>query len=139
MAQSALAIAYGKSALWKSPAYASATADASSATITLTDVTSGGLVLLPSANVGTVDCTKSAGQCGWASLQFNDAAATWVNATVSLTADAKGIVLTAPPPAGSSAVVATSYAWAAIPFMTVYSADADLPVLAWKRNITASV
>ena len=138
MARSALAITYGQGALWKSPAYASAVAGAGSATITLTDVTAGGLVLQPSANVGTLDCTKSAGQCGWAALQFNDPAGTWVNATVALTGDAKGIVLTAPPPAGASAVVATSYGWAAVPFMTVYSADADLPVLAWKKNITAA-
>jgi len=140
LAKSALALAYGQAAPWRSPTYASATATgAGSATIALADVGAAGLALRASANAGTVDCAAAGtkGSCAWAALQFNDAAKTWVNATVSLTADAQGMVLTAPPPAGATAVVATSYAYNAIPFMTVYRADADLPVRGWSRAIAA--
>jgi hypothetical protein len=38
------------------------------------------------------------------------------------------------PPPGATRVIATSYAWADVPFMTVYTKDYDLPVLAW--NVT---
>ena len=135
LAASALDIQYGQTVPWKSPSYKSAVAGASSATVTLNDVGPAGLVLIPSANAGTVNCTASAGSCVWASLQFDDAAKTWVNASVALTSDAQGIVLSAPPPAGSSTVIATSYAFGAIPFMTVYRADADLPVREWMESV----
>ena len=138
LAKSALALQYGQAVAWISPSYASATAGAGSATIALTDVAAAGLVLLPSANAGTVNCTDAktgAASCTWAALQFDDAAKSWVNATVGLTPDAQGIVLTAPPPAGATKVVATQYAYNAIPFMTVYRADADLPVRGWLRAV----
>ena len=137
LAKSALALQYGQAAPWKSPSYAGAAAGAGTATITLSDVSAAGLVLLPSANAGTVNCTdpKIAGSCAWAALQFDDAARSWVNASVALTADAQGIVLAAPPPAGATKVVATQYAYNAVPFMTVYRADADLPVRGWMRDI----
>ena len=132
LGNAALALQYKKSVTYKSPSFASAQLGAASATITLNDVTPAGLVLLPSANAGTVNCTASKGTCAWAALQFDDPANSWVNASVALTADAQGMVLSAPPPAGSSKVTASSYAWGAIPFMTVYLADADLPVRAWR-------
>lgn len=138
LARSALALQYGQAAAqWKSPNYAGATAGAASATIALSDVPAAGLVLLPSANAGTVNCSdpKVAGSCAWAALQFDDAARSWVNASVSLTADARGIVLAAPPPSGATKVVATQYAYNAVPFMTAYRADADLPVRGWLRAV----
>lgn len=100
LANSALALQYKKSIAWKSPSYkgAAAGADSASATIALNDVTPAGLTLKPSANVGTLNCTASAGVCAWASLQFNDAKNSWVNATVGVTADGQGMVLAAPPP-----------------------------------------
>jgi hypothetical protein len=72
-----------------------------------------------------------------AQTQFNDAKKTWVNASVALTADGQGMVLAALPPAGASAVTGTSYGWGAVPFMTVYLADAglDLPVQAWQSAL----
>lgn len=135
LAASALAITYGQAAPWLSPSYKSAVGGAASATVALNDVGAAGLVALPSANAGTVNCTASAGSCAWAALQFDDAAKTWVNATVSLTADAQSVVLAAPPPAGSTKVIATSYAFGAVPFMTLYRADADLPVREWQETI----
>ena len=83
---------------------------------------------------------KKAGSCAWASVQFNDAKKTWVNATVGLSADKQGVTLSAPAPAGAKAVVATSYGWGAVPMMTVYRADMEgedgqLPVLTWNRTL----
>ena len=131
LGDSALAIAYKAGNAWKSPSYASAVYGSDSATIALNDVSPAGLVILPSANAGTVNCTAQKGVCAWAGLQFDDAAKTWVNASVGLTADGKGMVLTAPAPSGSTTVTASSYGWGAVPFMTVYLADMDLPVRAW--------
>ncbi len=139
LANSALALQYKKRLTWKSPSYKSAAAgaDGASATIALNDVTPAGLALRPSANAGTLDCARSAGVCAWAALQFNDSKGSWVNATVALTADGQGMLLAAPPPAGATAVTGTSYGWGAVPFLTVYLADAglDLPVQAWQAAL----
>lgn len=138
LANSALALQYKQPITWKSPSYASVSSTtANSATIKLNDVTPAGLLMRPSANEGTVNCTSSKGVCAWASLQFDDAAATWVNATLAISGDNQGVVLTAEPPSGSSKVVATSYGWGAVPFMTVYLADSDLdlPLMAWNQTV----
>ena len=108
---------------------------AGSATIKLTNVLPAGLVILPSANEGTLDCNTNPNTCAWAGLQFNDAAKTWVNATVGLSSDKQSIVLSAVPPAGASAIVTTSYGWGMVPFLTVYRADRDLPVRAWQKPV----
>ena len=72
--------------------------------------------------------------------RFDDSAKSWVNATVALTSDKQGMVLSASPPSGAKNAVATSYGWGSIPIMTVYRADMDgedgqLPVLTWNRTI----
>jgi hypothetical protein len=103
--------------------------------VALNDVTAAGLALRPSANIGTINCTSAAaGLCAWAALQFNDAAGTWTNASVAVSSDGQGLVLSAQPPAGATKVVASSYAWGAVPFMTAYLAEpgTDLPVQAWR-------
>jgi hypothetical protein len=135
LAKSALEISYGKSlGGWRSPTYKSAAATGAGAvTVALNDVPAAGLTLLPSANQGTVNCTASAGSCAWATISF-DVGGT-VNATLSLTSDGQGLVLTAPPPPGATKAVATSYAYGAIPFMTAYRADADLPVRQWNASL----
>lgn len=151
LANAALSIVYGQKINWRSPTYASATAGsaeaAGSVTVMLNDV-EGGLVIKDAFNyhtgAGRDNCAaqnaKVADSCAWASVQFDDAARSWVNATVSLTKDTKGIVLTAPPPAGATKAVATSYGWGSVPMMTVYRADmagedGQLPVLTWNRTI----
>ena len=148
LAASALAIVYQKPIAWRSPSYAYAVSPANGVlTIWLNDVTPAGLVQinepynLPGLGAG-VNCTAlnqayGDGTCAWAALQFNDAAASWVNATVSIAPSAQQMVLTAPPPTGSTAIIASSYGYGAIPMMTVYLADRDLPVLTWEKNITA--
>merc|ERR1712083_168548 len=86
---------------------------------------------------------KTPRTCAYAELQFDDAAKTWVNASVSIGADKKTMVLCASPPAGSKTVTASRYGWGAIPMMTVYRADLDgedaqLPVLPWSHNLIPS-
>ena len=73
LGNSALALQYKQAVVWKSPSYASAAAGAASATITLQDVPPGGLTLKPSANTGTLDCTKNANVCAWAALPLASA------------------------------------------------------------------
>merc|ERR1712046_437219 len=98
------------------------------------------------AEKGGTDCpalnAKTPRTCAWAELQFNDAQETWVNATVSLSADKKSMVLAATAPVGATAITRTSYGWGSVPMMTVYRADMDgkdgqLPVLTWNRAISA--
>jgi sialate O-acetylesterase len=148
LANAALSIVYGQNIVWRSPTYASAKATGpGQVTVQLNDVTPAGLVLKPPFNIRAegANCpalnAKTPGTCAWAELQFNDAKNTWVNATVSIGADKKTMILAATPPAGASAITASSYGWGAVPMMTVYSADRDgedgqLPVLTWNRPIS---
>jgi len=141
-----MANVYGQDVNWRSPTYAKATATgAGVVTVSLNDVLEAGLVLKPAANARTSgNCAtmnaKTPATCAWAAVQFNDKAKSWVNATVALTADKKGMALTAPVPTGATAAVASSYGWGDIPMMTVYRADmqgedGQLPVLPWNRPI----
>lgn len=133
---SALSKVYGQNIAWESPSYAGiASLAPGSATIKLTNVLPAGLVILPSANEGTLNCATTPNTCAWAGLQFNDAQKTWVNATVGLSSDRQAIVLSAVPPAGASAIITTSYGWGMVPFLTVYRADRDLPVRAWQQPV----
>jgi hypothetical protein len=134
---------------WRSPTYASAKvmldfSRSSVVEVTLNDVEDG-LVLKDAFNFHTAgDCVqqnaKIPDSCAWASIQFDDSAHTWVNATVSLSSDTKSMVLTAATPAGATKAVATSYGWGSVPMMTVYRKDMEgkdgqLPVLTWNRTI----
>ena len=147
LANAALSIVYDKGINWRSPTYAAAAQTGSGeVTVWLHDVLDAGLVLKDPHNIHTAgDCTKANqcafwAQCAWASIQFDDSAKSWVNATVALTSDKQGMVLSASPPSGAKNAVATSYGWGSIPIMTVYRADMDgedgqLPVLTWNRTI----
>ena len=146
LANAALSIVYDKGINWRSPTYAAAAQTGSGeVTVWLHDVLDAGLVLKDPHNIHTAgDCTKAnqkaPGSCAWASIQFDDSAKSWVNATVALTSDKQGMVLSASPPSGAKNAVATAYGWGSIPMMTVYRADMDgedgqLPVLTWNRTI----
>merc|ERR1712232_1062687 len=112
-------------------------------------VTDAGLVLKPPFNANDEkDCVtadaKTPRTCAWAELQFDDPKKTWVNATVSVHADKKSMVLKASVPKGASLPIASSYGWGAVPMMTVYRADMEgedgqLPVLTWNRPLTKSL
>ena len=60
------------------------------------------------------------GQCAWAGLEV--AGEGWVNATVAVSSDGQGLVLTAGLPASSAGadrlVIGSSYGWGPIPMMT---------------------
>ncbi len=73
-------------------------------------------------------------------MQFD--AGGWVNATVTLSADTKSVVLSpiGGAPAGATKAIATSYGYGSVPMLTVYRADmagqdGQLPVLPWNRTI----
>merc|ERR1711972_705815 len=117
-------------------------------TITLKDVLDAGLKMKDAFSLHTAgNCTalnaKTPRTCAYAELQFDDAVKTWVNASVSIGADKKTMLLTASPPPGSKTVLASRYGWGAIPMMTVYRADMDgqdaqLPVLPWSRSLSST-
>ena len=114
LANAALSIVYEKGINWRSPTYAAAAQTGSGeVTVWLHDVLDAGLVLKDPHNIHTAgDCTKAnqkaPGSCAWASIQFDDSAKSWVNATVALTSDKQGMVLSASPPSGAKNAVATS-------------------------------
>ena len=147
LANAAMAIVYNKPINWRSPTYLSAKAGATlgEVTVSLNDVLAVGLTLKPPFNARTAgNCAtanaKKAGSCAWASVQFDDAKKSWVNATVGLSADKQGMTLSAPAPAGAKAAIATSYGWGSVPMMTVYRADMEgedgqLPVLTRNRTL----
>jgi len=147
LAAAALHIVYGKGNAWRHPTYKSASASGTaSLTVSLNDVAATGLVLKQAANAvpgGATDAwcqTTNAGNpftCAWASLQYDDAAATWVNATVGLSADAQKLVITpaAAVPAGATRITASTYGWGSIPLLTVYDTVTDTPVLPFNQTV----
>ena len=151
LANAALSIVYGRPLNWRSPTYASAAATTAIGvavvTVSLHDV-EGGLVLKPAFNHGMPPMlrgcaalnTANPGTCAFGSVQFNDAARSWVNATVGLSVDKKAIELVALAPHGATKAIATSYGWGSVPMLTVYRADMDgedgqLPVLPWNKTL----
>ena len=112
LANAALSIVYGQPINWRSPTYATATATAIgtgrsvSVTVVLHDVEAAGLVLKDAFNQrkppmlrGCASLNKAnPGTCAFGSVQFNNAARSWADATVGLSAvvgsieGAKGIV-----------------------------------------------
>ena len=133
---------------WRSPTYASGSQNfPDTVTVWLHDVLEAGLVIKEAPNLpaNAAACpglnAKAPYTCAWAAIQFNDKAATWVNASVSLGAEKQTLVLVAEAvPTGATKAVATSYGWGAIPMLNVYRADMDgedgqLPVLPWNRTL----
>ena len=148
LANAALAIVYNKGINWRSPTYASGSQNfPDTVTVWLHDVLEAGLVIKEAPNLpaNAAACpglnAKAPYTCAWAAIQFNDKAATWVNASVSLGAEKQTLVLVAEAvPTGATKAVATSYGWGAIPMLNVYRADMDgedgqLPVLPWNRTL----
>eukprot|EP00746_Dinoflagellata_sp_MGD_P167752 gnl/MRDRNA2_/MRDRNA2_98627_c0_seq1.p1 gnl/MRDRNA2_/MRDRNA2_98627_c0~~gnl/MRDRNA2_/MRDRNA2_98627_c0_seq1.p1 ORF type:complete len:540 (+),score=86.72 gnl/MRDRNA2_/MRDRNA2_98627_c0_seq1:89-1708(+) len=146
LANAALSNVYRQGINWRSPTYKSAMQTGKGELLVyLNDVIDSGLVLKYPHNAQIVrDCAqlnkRAPHSCAWAELQFNDASKSWANASISLSADKMSIVLAASPPTGATAIIGSSYAWGAIPMMSVYRADmagtdGQLPVLAWNRQI----
>ena len=146
LANSALALQYNKPTAWKSPSFASQNCNspaAGSVTVTLQDVGGNGLRddQYPFNYLGgSFDCNKHIGKCAWAELQLSNGS--WVNATISLgeekvTKESNHVSVTLSTPASAGVVVASRYGWGAVPMLSIYDKDTDLPVLPWRENCTA--
>jgi len=141
LANSALALEYGRDVAWRSPSFASQVASAAppSVKISLSDVSAAGLrddVYPFNYLGGAFNCSAQAGKCAWAELLLADGS--WVNATLSL-ADGSALTLTASavPAASAGAPLASRYGWGAVPMLSLYDRGTGLPVLPWYENITA--
>jgi len=158
LANSALALQYGKQVPWRSPSYVSAGVHvdqgAISVKVQLADVNEAGLTTdVYPFNYDTVhhgrfpydpvDCAKLdadiPGTCAWASIHISGIG--WVNATVTTTPDKSGLVLSASAPESTIGLTvdATAYAWGPIPLMNAYDLKSGLPVLPWNRTVNSSV
>lgn len=76
-------------------------------------------------------------QCAWASIEVGGS---WHNATVAVAPGGQSLILSASVPAAAATdapavATATSYGWGPIPMMSIYSKDADLPVLGWNEPL----
>ena len=94
LGDSALAMVYNQKISWQSPSYKAVKAVSRDSAVIQLDsyVNEAGLVLRPSANTGTLNCSANPNVCATAMLQFNDRGKTWVEAKVGLTADRQGMV-----------------------------------------------
>jgi len=145
LARSALAMHYGEQVQWRSPSYGFATAavtgNTATVTVSLSDVSSGGLVVVdrPYNMIDGLNCTdlnaKQAGTCAWATIEIQGGQS--FNATASVDASGTKVVLRATVPSGvtSAQLVATSYGFGAIPMMNVYDRTTGLPVLPWHMQM----
>lgn len=141
LANSALALHYGKNVMWKSPSFYSQVASASppAVTVTLQDVSSRGLRddQYPFNYLnGAFNCVPSTppGMCAWATLLLFDGQ--WVNASISVTGNQMKLVALE-----SSSLFppkASSYGWGAVPMMSVYDRQTELPLLPWIELVPQS-
>jgi hypothetical protein len=136
---------YGQPVEFANPAYLDATGrSVSNATHTVITVTVAVAAASPLQLRGWEPASNSshcptergvnASYCDWFAVQVNDSGGTWLNASVALTADARGVVLTAVAGAPGLAAVATRNGWSDWPVVTVYS-QGGLPLLTWNRPL----
>ena len=141
---------YGLPVAFRNPGYGGAVGfSASNATHTTLTVRvalaagtepAGGLVLRgwePDSNSSHCPTERAvnASACSWFAIQVNDAAGSWLNASVALQeGGGAGIVLTAVAPGAGLAAVATRNGFSDWPVVTVYSRD-GLPLMTWSRPL----
>ena len=136
---------YGLPVEYANPAYVDATGrSVSNATHTVITVTVAVAAASPLQLRGWEPASNSshcptergvnASFCDWFAVQVNDSGGSWLNASVALTADARGVVLTAVAGAPGLAAVATRNGWSDWPVVTVYS-QGGLPLLTWNRPL----
>ena len=82
-----------------------------------------------------VERSINASLCDWFAIQADDANSTWHHATVALTADGRGLNLTAVVAGAGLAPVATKNGYSDWPVVTAYN-KAGFPVLTWSKPIT---
>jgi len=144
LANSALQQVYGQNIAWQFPRYASAVASTSGTTVTVTIQFQSGSIgtglttdvpapaLAAQANVCVTGLTPD--ECGWPTIQVNDASKSTLNAKAALTSDKQGIVLTATAPASDLKAISTSYGragWA----VTTFFNSLGLPVIPWYEQL----
>ena len=140
---------YGLNVPWRNPEIADATAlgvsNTSHTSLTVTvsfkpgSITTAGLVLrgydsMSNSSHCPTERAVNASYCDWFSIQSNDGAFTWHNASAALSPDSQRIVLTAVVPQPGLAAVATRNGWSDWPVVTVYSAE-GFPVMPWLSPI----
>jgi hypothetical protein len=74
--------------------------------------------------------------CDWFAIQVNDNMQSWYNASVEITSDGFGILLSILVPQKGLAAIATRAMWSDWPVVTIYSVN-GLPLLPWLRLINA--
>jgi len=145
LGDSALALQYGKQIHWRSPTYVKANTlletptandaeQSPSIVIEFGHVSDKGLYFMekPFNDINGLDCSKQLPDtCAWPQVLLNGKG--WVNATLSLQGRNQVVMTAADGMTGQ--IVATSYAWGAIPMMTIYDAGTNLPVLQWREKI----
>jgi len=146
LVNAALQQVYGRSIAWQFPRYASATAATSGTTITVNvrfqsgTIGTGLTTDVPSyasacqANVCVSGLTPD--ECGFPTIQVNNSAQTVLNATLTLSSDKQGVVLTATAPTTGLTAISTSYGRAGWPVTTAFN-SLGLPVIPWYEKISA--
>ena len=151
LANSALAVRYGRPVLWRSPSYKSAlariTTDARgtstvTVTVNLQDVSPSGLTtdVHPYNYVDGLDCQqyiyRTDVQCAWASIRIESRFSQYtLNATVTVGEGVSTLVLQAVAGDQVTRVTASTYGWGAIPLLNAYDKGTWLPVLPWSRPL----
>ena len=141
---------YGLPVPYLNPAYGDATgtskSNATHTTITVTvalaqgTAPSGGLSIRgwesqSNSSHCPVERAVNMSACAWLEVQVNDGAQTWHNASVTVTEDGMGVVLTAVVGAPGLAAVATRNGWGDWPVVTVYGNG--LPLATWNKPLNA--
>ena len=79
------------------------------------------------------DCNARAeGNCVGAMMKIEGK--DWVEAAVSIR-DGHDVVFSSSHVPETDKIVATRYGWGAVPMMTLYDADTNLPVLPWNEEL----
>jgi len=140
LANSLLQGVYGQNIAWQFPRYASAVPAVNGTAVTVTisfqanSVGTGLTLTVPSyaavqqANICVPGLTTN--ECGFPTIELNDANHTVLNATVSLSSDNQKVILSGTAPAAGLSVVSTSYGRASWPVTTVFT-SLGLPVIPW--------
>jgi len=144
LANAALSQVYGQAVAWKAPIYVSATQQTTDTTITVTvsfetGTVANGLttdVPTPAKAAQADQCVTglTADACGFPTIQVNDSAKTTLNATITVTSDKQGVVLTATAPSTGLKAISTSYGRAGWAVTTIFNSK-GLPVIGWYKTL----
>jgi len=145
LAASALDMIYGMNSPWQYPLYASASASTSGTKVTVTvKFTAGSIGTGLTTSVPAYAATAQANvcvpgldpatECGFPTIQVNDANKSVLSATAALSSDAQAIVLTATAPASGLTAISTSYGRAGWAVTTFFNSH-GLPVIPWYQTL----